>query len=113
IANSIWYRETFSFEQSFFDVALESFFAEVTGLPFAASDRAVINDWVKEATGGKIPEIVEEIRDDHVMFLINAIYFKGSWTEQFDRSRTRPEPFHLEGGGSVTVPMMRREGRIR
>ena len=112
VANSIWYRETFPFEQTFFDVARESFFAEVAGLPFAPSDRTVINDWVREATGGKIPEIVDEIRDEHVMFLINAIYFKGSWTEQFERSRTRPEPFHVEGGGSVTVPMMRREGEI-
>jgi len=112
IANSIWYRQGFPFHEPFLELARSSFFAEVTGVPFAPSDRDRINDWVEGATGGKIPEIVEEITDDHVMFLINAIYFKGSWTDRFDRAETRSEPFHLPGGGSVTVPMMKRDGSI-
>jgi serine protease inhibitor len=110
IANSIWYRNEFPFDQPFFDTADEYFSAEVTGLPFVPSDRETINDWVDRATGGKIPEIVDEVRPDHVMFLINAIYFKGSWTNRFDRDATRNEPFHLANGTTRTVPMMKRQG---
>jgi serine protease inhibitor len=110
IANSIWYREDFPFEQSFFDVVNDYFSAEATGLRMVDSDRATINDWVDKATAGKIPEIVDEIRDDHVMFLINAIYFKGSWADRFDRSKTRDEPFHLSDGSTVPVKMMNRKG---
>ena len=46
------------------------------------------------------------------MYLINAIYFKGSWTVRFDPSETRPEPFHLDDGSTRTVPLMTLRGEI-
>lgn len=106
IANSIWYRDTFPFEQSFFDTAREYFSAEVAGLQMVDSDRDIINDWVSRATNGKIPEIVDEIRRDHVMFLINGVYFKGSWTERFDPAVTRDDEFLLSSGETTRVSMM-------
>jgi serpin B len=70
-----------------------------------------INDWVDEATRGRIETILEEIPDEVVMYLINAIYFKGDWTEPFDRSRTRNDSFTGLGGGSLAVRMMQNQGR--
>ena len=54
-------------------------------------------------TRGKIPTIVDDpIPDSVIMYLINAIYFKGSWTQRFDPALTRHAPFKLRDGGTVT-----------
>ncbi len=85
IANSIWYRNDHVFEELFFNQCKTYFNAEVAGLDFGdpgAED--IINSWVDQNTNGKIKEIVERIEPNNVMFLINAIYFKGTWTYQFD-----------------------------
>jgi serpin B len=113
IANSIWYRDTYSFEQPFFDATSTYFDAEVAGLNFAdpaSLDR--INSWVDDKTNGKIDKILNEIKPDDVMYLINAIYFKGDWTTQFDKADTRDAPFYGSSGEEVvsTVKMMRRDG---
>jgi len=109
IGNSIWYREGFAVEQSFLDANRTYFDAEVTALDFASPAAPQrINDWVTRRTEGLITEIVESPLPDYaVMYLINAIYFKGDWTQRFDRSRTEPAPFHLADGTTVRVPMMR------
>src|SRR6185295_11137800 len=62
-------------------------------------------DWVKAKTNGKIPTILESIDSSNVMFLINAIYFKGTWREQFDPQRTADMPFQ-SAQGTQTVRMM-------
>ncbi len=109
LANSIWYRQALTFEPSFFDVTRTYFDAQVSGLDFAAPDAArTINDWVNTQTRGKIPEIVPDpIPNQMVMYLINAVYFKGAWVVQFDKSLTAPAPFRLADGSTTNVPMMR------
>jgi serpin B len=108
LANSIWYREGFAVEQDFLDVNREYFDAEVTALDFASPTAAsTINDWVRAKTMGRIEEIVDDPIDWLVvMYLINAIYFKGDWTFQFDPELTANRPFYLASGGEVQVPMM-------
>ncbi|MGH7545672.1 MAG: serpin family protein [Gemmatimonadota bacterium] len=108
IGNSIWVREAFEIEQAFLARTRESYDAEVSGLDFddpASAD--VINAWVAEATNGRITGIVEAPIDPLTMaFLINAIYFKGTWTFRFDPAQTRDAPFTRPGGSAVTVPLM-------
>ena len=108
LANSIWYRNTMSFEQGFLDINRDYFNAEVTGLDFADPEAAsTINNWVNENTNGKIPEIVDDPIDPGlVMFLINAIYFKGDWTHQFDKGLTRDADFALPDGTTKQVETM-------
>lgn len=113
VANSLWYHQGFPFEESFFQVAREYFSARVEPVRMVQEDVGTINDWVSEATAGRIPTIVEQISADEVMFLINAVYFKGAWSEPFDPSMTRDEPFHLESGGTRMVPMMKASGTQR
>ncbi|NIN70966.1 MAG: serpin family protein [Gemmatimonadetes bacterium] len=114
LANSIWYRNDLPVKQDFLDVNQEYFDAEVTGLDFSSPSAApTINAWVDDKTNGRITEIVDDpIPVWLVMFLINAIYFKGDWTFQFDKDLTADGPFFLEGGGQVQVPMMRTPGEI-
>ena len=114
IGNSVWTRQGFPVHSDFLDTVRESFHAEAAELDFAspaASER--INEWVKAATRGRIEDIVPaRIPAAVVMYLINAIYFKGSWTLRFDPSDTRPEPFQLDDGSTRTVPLMTLRGEI-
>ena len=115
IANSIWYRAGFPFEQTFLDESRQFFDAKVSGLDFTAPAAVpTINDWVNQSTNGKIDKIVEgPIDNDVVMYLINAIYFNGSWTTRFDKSQTRPDQFTTVTGATAPVAMMRRTDTVR
>lgn len=114
IGNSVWIREEFPVQRSFLDFVADRFDARAQTLDFASPAAAgVINQWVSQRTRGRIPSIVEPPIDPlTVMFLINAIHFKGDWRERFDRGRTRAEPFHGIAG-SAPVPLMQRTGKLR
>lgn len=115
IANAIWYRAGFPFEQTFLDESRQFFDARVSGLDFGAPTAVpTINDWVNQSTNGKIDKIVEgPIASDVVMYLINAIYFNGSWTTRFDKSQTRPDQFTTVSGTTAPIAMMRRADTVR
>ncbi len=113
IANSIWYRSGFAVEPSFIQVNRIFFNALVRGLDFnLPSAPDTINGWIEINTGGKIRELIKQIKPTDVMFLINAIYFKAMWTMQFDKSQTREERFTLWDGSPVSCPMMRQRDSL-
>jgi serpin B len=116
VANSVWYRDGFAVEAPFLDATRRYFDAEVRPLDFAdPASVGTINDWVKESTKGKIDSIVDAIDPLDRVFLIDAVYFKGSWANQFTKSKTFDAPFYDSGGQQQvgTVRMMRREGPIQ
>jgi serpin B len=107
LANSLWSRENMPFYPDFLDRNRTYFGAQVTNLDFADPKSVdVVNGWVSRNTNGKIPKIVDAIPPEMILYLINAIWFKGEWNEKFDQTATRDEPFHLLGGPTKTVPMM-------
>jgi serpin B len=114
IANSIWYRNTFSFKQSFLETGANYFDATINPLNFDDVSGSVskINGWVSDKTHGKISSIVKTIEPDNVMFLINAIYFKGSWRSQFDPAKTHTAPFHAIGGDQPAKLMHKDDERL-
>jgi serine protease inhibitor len=114
IANSIWYERTFPFNASFLDESKLYFDAQVESIDFRSPTAVpTINSWVSEHTNDKIPTILDNIADEEVMFLINAIYFKGIWQKQFDKSKTVDAPFHSADGTTSTVKMMAREEGVQ
>jgi len=114
VANSIWYRQGFPFETTFLDAVRGSFRAEVTSLDFGAPSSARrVNDWVSAATRGRIPDTLKEISPLDVMYLINAVYFKGEWVQRFDPKETISAGFVGLGGRMIPVRMMNTEGRFR
>jgi serine protease inhibitor len=114
IANSIWYERTFPFNASFLDESKQFFDAQIQALDFSSpSAVATVNSWVSAQTNNRIPTILEGIDPAEVMFLINAIYFKGSWQRQFDKSKTLAAPFHAADGTTTTVQMMARDAGVQ
>lgn len=114
IANSLWAKQGISFKPEFMQQNKQFYGAKVTELDFAKPDSAnVINSWVKENTKGKIEQIVDQLKPDDVLFLINAIYFKGNWTKPFDKSQTTQRPFTLANGSQKQQPMMSQSGKYR
>jgi serpin B len=111
IANSLWARQEFSFKPDFLQRNTQFFGAEISTLDFNdPSASKTINQWVDTNTNGKIQKIVgDQIDPITVLFLINAIYFKGTWQKEFDPSKTREGPFHLANGDEKQVPMMRQQ----
>lgn len=115
LGNSIWHRQGWAPEEGFQEVNREYFDATVQGLDFAdPAAVTTINNWVHEATGGRIPSIVEPPIDARtVLFLINAIDFDGKWTRGFDPADTRSHPFRNQDGTEGTVQLMTRRGDVR
>lgn len=113
IANSIWYRQGFNVEQDFLNINSNYYNSEVRGLDFAAPESVdIINNWVAENTNDKIPTILDQISPDHVMFLINAIYFKAIWTLQFDPEETKDDYFRMADGNFKDISMMNYQDTI-
>jgi len=115
IANSIWYRRSLTFEEEFINLNRTYFNAEVSGLDFSDLKAVdIINGWVDKNTNGKIKEIVDPPIDPlTVMFLINAIYFKGFWTYKFDKSLTKDDWFTLPDGSKKPCKMMIQDGEFQ
>lgn len=107
IANSLWARNGLSLRPAFVKRNKDFYEAEIASLNFADPVAAdTINSWVNKNTEGKIDKIVERINPDDVLFLINAIYFKGQWQFEFKKADTKPDVFRRPGGGQKNVPMM-------
>ena len=111
IANAVWGQHGFGFLPDFLDVLAENYGAGMRTMDFAGApeeSRVRINDWVAEETGDKVKNLLRPrtIEPNTRLVLTNAIYFNASWHWPFDRRQTKVGPFHLEGGGSVDVPMM-------
>lgn len=114
IANSIWTRQGFPVLEAFLETNRRAFDAECAELDFdSPAAVTTINNWVKTKTNGKIPTILDDpIASDIVMYLVNAIYFKGTWTTQFKPDDTRQATFHGMAGAK-TLPLMSRGGTMR
>lgn len=110
LANSIWVNKKTGKPKRTFVKANKNYFnAEVARLAFNADAAAKINKWCADHTRNKIPNIIEQINPGAQMYLINALYFNGTWINQFDSNMTRPEPFRLAGGGETSVSMMHQQ----
>lgn len=112
IANSLWTRQGVEFRPDFLERNREHFGAEIASLDFNdPKAKQTINQWVDTNTKGKIDKIIEQIEPNDVMFLINAIYFNGTWLFPFDKEKTTERVFHLPDGTQKQHPMMSQPGK--
>ncbi len=115
IANSVWYRNTFAIADSFVKVNKEYFDADVRPLDFDDPGAAdIINSWISKKTEQKIPKVLESpIDPGAVMYLINALYFNGTWQYRFDKDATKTLPFRFADGTERDVPTMTVHGTLK
>jgi len=111
LANSVWYRQGLTVNSSFASVIENYYDGKIMGLDFDnPASKDIINRWVESKTNNRIKDLIKEIHRDQVMFLVNAIYFKGDWTHQFDKSKTKKAPFTTLSGATTQVDMMFSKG---
>lgn len=114
IANSVWSKQGIDFQSNFLQTVKSNFNAQIQSLDFNNPNSVnTINSWVSKNTNGKIPTIVNSISPDMVIYLINAVYFKGTWTTAFDKSLTRDKQFTPVSGVPEMKPLMEQGGKFQ
>jgi len=112
LANSIWFDQAFVPEKSFLQTNADYYAAEARKLDFKDAETInIINKWVSDATKEKITEIIDEIDPSVIMYLINAVYFKADWAQQFKKTDTYERMFNSPEG-EKSVDFMHRLGSI-
>jgi serpin B len=108
ISNAIFYRNSFTIKDNFITTNQNYYQAEVSGLDFTKTDETLntVNNWVNTKTKGKIDKIIEKVKPEDVMYLLNAIYFNGQWTYSFDTQKTVDLNFTKEDKTVIQVPTM-------
>jgi serpin B len=110
VANRIWGQSGFKFLDAFLTILRDQYDADLQQLDFARGEaaRKTINDWIEKATSGKIKDLIPAGALDAStrLVLTNAVYFKGTWQDQFKKDATQPAPFHQSASKSFDVPMM-------
>ncbi|MFH2020922.1 MAG: serpin family protein [archaeon] len=110
-ANALWAQKDYSFLPEYFDTIDKYYGGKVTNLDFAGdteNSRLTINKWVEDRTKEKIKDLLPEgaIDSSTALVLTNAIYFKGTWILQFDKSRTKETDFFISDKEPIKTQMM-------
>jgi len=109
VANSVWCRKGVPFNGQFIKRVKDSFAAEVSDQMTAVA----MNGWVSSSTKGKIQKIIDSVPENAVMYVINAIYFKGQWAAKFDTKLTKLLDFHVSADKVKKHPMMTQQGKYQ
>lgn len=108
LANGIWFRESEGFivMEDFLQLNAEYYNAGLYKAPFDNTTKDEINAWVKQNTDGMIKNILAEIPEDAMMYLVNALAFDGEWQNIYKESQVREKEFTTEDGSKQNVTMM-------
>lgn len=111
LANSIWIDQQANFRDQYVKDTTGFFDTKPYKMDVSKPEeaRAAINTWVGDRTAQRIPELIPAgfVTPNLVSVLVNALYFKGSWSEAFSERATLPEPFWISSSKSIEVPMMK------
>jgi serine protease inhibitor len=112
IANAIYSDAGASFKKEFIEKCQRIYSAEAHTADFQNPDTVKqINAWCDQKTHGKIKEILKKLSSNEKMVLLNAIYFKGTWQHQFEKSATQDDQFTALGGDKSPIKMMHQSGK--
>ena len=111
IANAIFVDDGWPLNKSFVSTVGKYFQAEVSNLDFSdnAASLKAINGWSNTHTNGMIPKVLDEVDQKMLAYLLNAVYFKSQWVNQFPKESTMDEAFFYEDGAMGKVKMMKME----
>ena len=108
IANSIWINDTsrFNANQDFLQINADYYNADIYKSPFNRGTVKSINNWVNDKTNSMIPQVVEEIPDEALMYLINALAFEAEWADKYQKHQVRNNTFTKDDGTEQNVKFM-------
>lgn len=108
MANSIWFHtgDVFTPNETFLQTCAQDYDASIYGAPFDGSTLKDINRWVENETDGEVKDILDEIPEDAIMYLINAVAFEAEWQDVYEEFQVRDASFYGVDGIETTVSMM-------
>ena len=108
IANSIWFKEdeSLTVNPDFLQANADWYDAELYQAPLDNSTLKDINNWVSDKTDGMIEDILDEIPDEAIMYLINAIAFDAEWENIYKENEVMADVFTTENGSEQIAEMM-------
>ena len=108
LANSICFTEDerFTVNQDFLQTNANYYGADIYKAPFDNQTLKDINNWVKQNTDEMIPEILDKIPDEAIMYLVNALAFEAEWMEIYEKQQVRDGKFTKEDGTKQDVEFM-------
>ncbi|KAJ2947179.1 hypothetical protein O0L34_g16538 [Tuta absoluta] len=114
IASRIYIGKDYTIDEHFQEISRKLFGSDVKKVDFEEGDKTAkeINNWVEVQTNNKIKDLIsaDDLDISITSILVNAIYFKGKWKEQFEASMTKDEDFHITKEITTKVPTMHRRG---
>ena len=115
IVNATWGQQGYAFEPAYLDTLAVHYGAGVRAVDFkseADTIRNQINAWVESQTNDLIKDLLPPgtVTSNTRLMLVNALYFKGQWTQPFEPRLTKDSPFHLLDGSQKSIKMMGRDG---
>nr|CAD7427469.1 unnamed protein product [Timema monikensis] len=117
IANKVFTQQNYVIKEDFQALAKNSFLSEAQALNFADNvvSAGVINQWVEERTKNKIKDLISPDMLDSLtrLVMVNAVYFKGNWQDQFKPEMTTTEPFYVSAEVKKDVRMMHLKKHFR
>lgn len=107
-ANSIWFTEDerFTVKEQFLQTNADYYGANIYKSPFDGTTVKDVNNWVKEKTDGMIPEILDKISPDEIMYLINALAFEAEWDNIYTSGDVQNRIFTTEEGQEQNAEFM-------
>ncbi len=114
LANAIFFNKQMEIRPSYRKRVEKAYDAEIESLDFKNKDKTlgIINGWCDKKTNGLIPSVLSDVDPDMLAYLLNALYFKGTWMYPFNKRSTQEETFYLESGETKQVPMMKKERKF-
>ena len=112
ISNTIYMNKGYELKPLFVSKANDCYHAEPETRNFADGKTLdVINQWASDHTEKMIEKVLDKDSFDPsaISYLLNAIYFKGVWSQKFDKENTRDEAFKMETGEEKQLPIMHQE----
>lgn len=108
LANSIWFTEDerFTVNQDFLQTNADYYGADIYKAPFNEQTKKDINNWVKQNTDEMIPEILDQVPVDAIMYLVNALAFEAEWSAIYKKDQVREGVFTKEDNTKQNVDFM-------
>lgn len=108
IANSLWLDKQVEWKQDYVKNVAKNFYASIFSEDFTDGNTASkISNWIAENTNGTLaPEI--ELMPNEIMTILNTVYFKASWSDEFFEENTKQDSFYLDGGAEIKCDFMNR-----